>query len=143
MTSEAPLLSTSAPKMSEAFLDPSPFIVICRSGMTAAGIDAGGQRKGFHAVALRDALFIATQKSTGPSTPVDHTTDGAGRISSGLSVHKEPLHVVPRVRRGVIDLAAVDELQRAGRALVHTDAAAYAHGCVRNCGFSFLVRSLR
>ena len=39
--------------------------------MTVAGIDVGGERKGFHAVALRDGFFVATRKSTDPSTIVD------------------------------------------------------------------------
>jgi predicted nuclease with RNAse H fold len=43
--------------------------------MTVVGIDVGGERKGCHAVALRDGLFVATQKSTNPSTIVDWCID--------------------------------------------------------------------
>jgi hypothetical protein len=39
--------------------------------MIVVGIDVGGERKGFYAVALRDGLVVATQKSTNPSTFVD------------------------------------------------------------------------
>ena len=36
--------------------------------MTVVGIDVGGERKGFHTVALKDGPFVATHKSTNPST---------------------------------------------------------------------------
>jgi predicted nuclease with RNAse H fold len=48
--------------------------------MTVVGIDVGGERKGFHAVALRDGLFVATHKSTDPSTVVDWCIDHTARI---------------------------------------------------------------
>ena len=48
--------------------------------MTVVGIDVGGERKGFHAVALRDGLFVATNKSTDPFTIVDWCLDNAARI---------------------------------------------------------------
>ena len=48
--------------------------------MTVVGIDVGGERKGFHAVALRDGLFVATQKSTNPSALVDWCLDQSARI---------------------------------------------------------------
>ena len=44
------------------------------------GIDVGGERKGFHAVALRDGLFVAMHKSTNPSTIVDWCLDNTASI---------------------------------------------------------------
>ncbi len=49
-------------------------------GMTVVGIDVGGERKGFHAVALRDGHFVATYKSTNPSNLVDWCLDHTARI---------------------------------------------------------------
>jgi hypothetical protein len=58
----------------------SRFFVITWSGMTVVGIDVGGERKSFHAVALRNGLFVATHKSTKPSTVVDWCLDHTARI---------------------------------------------------------------
>jgi len=35
-------------------------------GVTVVGIDVGGERKGFHAVALRDKRFVGTKSTTDP-----------------------------------------------------------------------------
>jgi ligand-binding SRPBCC domain-containing protein len=43
--------------------------------MTVASIDVGGERKGFHAVALKDGLFVETKKFTDPYAIVDWCHD--------------------------------------------------------------------
>jgi predicted nuclease with RNAse H fold len=49
----------------------SPNHPIIRPIQTVIGIDVGGERKGFHAVALRDDAFVAKTSATDPAMIVD------------------------------------------------------------------------
>ena len=51
-----------------------------RRGLMVVGIDVGGERKGFHAVALQDRRFVALKKSAYPSALVDWCLDHSARI---------------------------------------------------------------
>jgi len=48
--------------------------------MTVVGIDVGGERKGFHAVALMDGLFVETKRFSDPSKIADWCLDHTARI---------------------------------------------------------------
>lgn len=48
---------------------------MCRFDLTVVGIDVGGERKGFHAVALREGLFVVKIKSAEPSAIMDWCLD--------------------------------------------------------------------
>ena len=46
-----------------------------RPGVTVVGIDVGGERKGFHAVAMQDGHFVDPQRFTDPAAVVDWCLD--------------------------------------------------------------------
>lgn len=48
---------------------------MCQLATTVVGIDVGGERRGFHAVALRDGFLLATNKATDPSVIVGWCLD--------------------------------------------------------------------